>query len=244
MNKNIGIIGYGEIGSAVYSVYIEHTNNVFVRDLDRDDGLKDINILNVSIPYSDRFIEICSNYIDQYKPTDFVIIHSTVIPGTTKKLIENTGFQNIVHSPVRGIHPKLYDGLKTFTKFVGTENKSLADLIVQHYRELGINAEHIPDSTSTELAKILSTTYYGMCIAWHGYAHELCLKHGVMFNDVMTKFNETYNEGYKKLGKENVVRPVLYPPGDKIGGHCVIPNTELLKTLSDSKVLDFILRFK
>ena len=31
------------------------------------------------------------------------------------------------------------------------------------------------------------------------------------FMEVMTKFNHTYNEGYKKLGKTNVGRPVHLP---------------------------------
>ena len=29
-------------------------------------------------------------------------------------------------------------------------------------------------------------------------------------------------------GKENVIRPVLYPPQTRIGGHCVSENFELL----------------
>ena len=44
---------------------------------------------------------------------------------------------------------------------------------------------------------------------------------------VYTWANETYNQGYKELGKENVIRPVLFPPKGEIGGHCVVPNFNL-----------------
>ena len=56
----------------------------------------------------------------------------------------------------------------------------------------------------------------------------------------MTKFNHTYNEGYKKLGKTYVVRPVLYPT-DKIGGHCIIPNAKLLPR---TKLIDGLLDYE
>jgi hypothetical protein len=47
-------------------------------------------------------------------------------------------------------------------------------------------------------------------------------------NDIKN-WTKNYNKGYKKLGCEIYNRPNLKPPEDKkIGGHCVIPNSELL----------------
>ena len=62
--------------------------------------------------------------------------------------------------------------------------------------------------------------------------------------DIITDWNKTYNDGYKELGKEDVVRPVLTPPDKFIGGHCVIPNTELLRGIFQSKAFDLILNYK
>ena len=63
--------------------------------------------------------------------------------------------------------------------------------------------------------------------------------------NIINKWNDTYNNGYKKLGKPNVMRPNLFPPdNNKIGGHCVIPNTQLLKNIFDSSAFDFILKYK
>ncbi|MBU1992062.1 hypothetical protein KKC67_03590, partial [Patescibacteria group bacterium] len=68
-----------------------------------------------------------------------------------------------------------------------------------------------------------------VCIAYHNYADKLCIQHNLDFEKVMTRFNETYNEGYTKLGKKNVVRPVLTPSNGAIGGHCIVNNKNILK---------------
>ena len=243
--QKIGIIGYGEIGSSLEKCYLGKNFDVRIRDIVRDDGLENCDFLNICIPYKDEsFIDIVTYYIKNLNPS-ITIIHSTVIPGTTLKIIEKSGNSNIVHSPVRGVHPKLYEGLKTFVKYIGSESYSLSVSISKHFDELGIKHEIIPSSKSTELAKILCTTYYGLCIAWHDEVNNLCKEHDVLFENVMTKWNTSYNEGYEKLGMKHVNRPVLYPPVDgKIGGHCVIPNTELCKTFFESTALNYILARK
>ena len=240
--QRIGIIGHGEIGSSLEAIYLDFTDLIFIKDLNRDDGLSNIDVLNICIPYSDNFETIVSEYILSIKPK-LTIIHSTVVPLTTKNIIEKTKEKMIVHSPVRGVHPKLYDGIKIFVKFIGAESKEPAKMAMDHLESMEITTEICENSVVTELGKTLSTTYYGLCIAWHGEVQELCKKYGVPFREVMTRFNQTYNEGYSVLGKKNVIRPVLHPPTSKIGGHCVIPNAELLTTIFSSPALDLILNY-
>ena len=174
------------------------------------------------------------------------IIHSTITPGTTLKVLNKLKDKHlVVHSPVRGIHPNLYEGLKTFVKFIGSDNEEATTITVNHYTDIELKTQIFKSSKASELAKVLSTTYYGMCIAFHNDINKLCKEHDVKFEEVATKWNKTYNEGYTKLGMINVVRPVLYPPKDgKIGGHCVVPNAQLCKQFFDSKVLDYILELK
>ena len=100
------------------------------------------------------------------------------------------------------------------------------------------------NSETTELAKVLSTTYYGVIIAWHGEMKKICDKYNVNFEKSVTLWNETYNRGYLTLGKENVIRPVLYPPPPSIGGHCVVPNAKILKKEVISKALDLIMDYE
>jgi UDP-N-acetyl-D-mannosaminuronate dehydrogenase len=246
--KKVGIIGYGEIGQSLEKLYLGKDFVIQINDtgLDKSEIESNVDILNIAIPFTskDTFVGVVSKYITELKP-ELTIIHSTITPSTTLDIIKNTKNDNIVHSPVRGIHPNLYEGLKTFTKFIGSDNKGATILAKNHYDEIDLKYEILESSKATELAKVLSTTYYGMCIAFHNDINNLCKEHNVKFDEVATKWNKTYNEGYSKLGMSNVIRPVLYPPKDgKIGGHCVVPNAELCKQFFDSKVLDYILELK
>ena len=150
----------------------------------------------------------------------------------------------VVHSPIRGVHPNLFEGVMTFVKYVGSDDEPLSLIVKKHLEALGIVAVCCASSRTTELGKLLSTTYYGLVIAWHGEMKKMCDELNIDFNEAVTAFNTTYNEGYAKLGHLNVQRPVLYPPDGTIGGHCVIPNAEFLKELHPSKALETILEYK
>ncbi len=236
-NQRVGILGYGEIGKALGKFY----KAPLIKDVTRDDGLDGVVILHVCIPWSDHFSKIVEKEMREIKPA-LTIIHSTVVPGTTKKLAKK--FKGaVVHSPVRGIHPYLHEGIKTFVKYIGADNKKAGQLVQKHLKSLGITTKLLDSSTATEVAKLLDTTYYGLAIAWHGEMKGITDTFKVNFDDAVTDFNITYNEGYKTLGKSNVIRPVLFPPKGPIGGHCVVPNAKILKKYFKSKAIDLILDY-
>jgi len=230
----VEILGYGEVGQAIAKFYKDPK----IKDLKRDDGLKGIKVLHVCIPWSNNFVKIVKKEIKKIKPK-ITIIHSTVAPGTTKKI---GGM--VVHSPIRGIHPKLYQGIKTFVKDIGTDDKKAGELAKKHLESLGIKTKVFMPSITTEIGKLLSTSYYATCIAWHGEAKKICDKARVDFKKAVTDFNKTYTRGYKKVGKKNGIRPILYPPKEEIGGRCVIQNAEILKKYYKSKVTELILNYK
>ncbi|MDD5145714.1 MAG: hypothetical protein PHF44_02640 [Candidatus Pacebacteria bacterium] len=233
-NAKIGILGFGEVGKAISKFY----KNPKIKDLKRNDNLAGVEILNICLPWSGNFVKIAKEEIRKIKP-ELTIIHSTVAPGTTK----NIG-GNIVHSPIRGVHPNLFEGIKTFVKYIGADKKEAAEMAERHFNSLGIKTKVFFPSVTTEIGKLLDTTYYGLCIAWHGEMKKICDKFGIDFEKAVTDFNKTYNEGYKKMGKKNVIRPVLYPPKGGIGGHCVIQNAEILKKYFKSNFVDFVLNYK
>ncbi|MBI3335769.1 MAG: hypothetical protein HY001_04715 [Candidatus Portnoybacteria bacterium] len=236
---SIGILGYGEVGQAIAKFY----RNPRIKDLARDDGLRGVDVLHISIPWNETFIGAVEKEIREIKPK-LTIIHSTVAVGTTKKLCEALPDELIVHSPVRGVHPHIHEGIKTFVKYVGAENKKAGELAKKHLESIGIKTKVFMPAATTELGKLLDTTYYGLAIAFHGEVKKMCDKWNLDFDEVMTDFNKTYNEGYLKLGKKNVVRPVLYPPEDGIHGHCVIENIEILKRQFPSTAFEFISEYK
>ena len=237
----IGIVGHGQVGQAVAKLYSETDTTKTWFSFDKIliydpyqgmmDDISDVDILNVCIPYTKDFVSIVK---DLPTPNWYTVIHSTVPVGTTEKF-----GHKFLHSPVRGVHPNLYEGLKTFVKFIGGDEQ-LAEAYSGHLKTLGIETHICKDAKTTELSKLADTTYYGLCIAFTSDMKKLCDEYDLDFMEVMTKYNNTYNEGYKKLGKPNVVRPVLYPT-DKIGGHCVIPNAKLLPR---TKLIDGILDYE
>ena len=237
----IGIVGHGQVGQAVAKLYSETDTSKSWFSFDKIliydpyqgmmDDISDVDILNVCIPYSKDFVSVVK---DLPTPNWYTVIHSTVPVGTTEKF-----GHKFLHSPVRGVHPNLYEGLKTFVKFIGGDEQ-LAEAYSGHLKTLGVETHICKDAKTTELSKLADTTYYGLCIAFTSDMKKLCDEYDLDFMEVMTKYNNTYNEGYKKLGKPNVVRPVLYPT-DKIGGHCVIPNAKLLPR---TKLIDGLLDYE
>lgn len=239
----VGILGYGEIGKSIHQLYQRNSGyQVFVKDLDRDDGLHDIDVLNVCIPAIDNFVSIVLDEIKKSRAT-ITIIHSTVRVGTTESIQEKTKC-HVAHSPVRGVHPNLLDGILTFVKFVGAADVSHAEAASLHMQELGIKTKVLESSRDSEIGKLLDTTYYGLCIAWHAEMQKMCEAAGANFENAVTIFNETYNSGYSTLNKSNVIRPVLYPPSNGIGGHCVVPNAKILSESFDSEGLEMILKYE
>lgn len=242
MQKNgnkIGILGYGEVGQAIAKFYgSAGSPQAKIKDLNRDDGLKGVEILHVCLPWGNNFVKIVKKEIKKIKPK-LTIIHSTVAPGTIKKIGGIT-----VHSPIRGMHPNLYPGIKTFVKYIGADNQKAGQLAKKHLESLGIKTKVFMPSVTTEIGKLLDTSYYALCIAWHGEMKKLCDKYKIDFKKAVADFNQTYNQGYKKLGKLNVIRPVLHPPKDGIRGHCLILNAEILKKDYNSQALDLILQYK
>jgi len=66
MKKNfpkIGILGYGEIGKAIAKFYKDPK----IKDLNRDDGLKGVEILHICIPWSKDFVRIVKKEISTGK---------------------------------------------------------------------------------------------------------------------------------------------------------------------------------
>jgi nucleoside-diphosphate-sugar epimerase len=219
----------GQVGSALIEVLSEKYE---VSGIDINESIPhQFDVLHICIPYNDRFDSATATYIEQYlAPDGLVIIHSTVPLGTSAKF-------NAVHSPIRGVHPNLAGGIRTFTKFFGGPRAAEAAWI---FAQLGIEAVTSPRAEDTEAMKLWDTTYYGWNIVFEKAVKAYCDKHGLDFRVVYTWANEGYNEGYAKLGMSNVQRPVLKDYPGKIGGHCVIPNARLLGLEED--VADFILQ--
>jgi len=236
----IGILGHGVVGKALEEVYQETVfGQPLIKDIDRDEFTEDIDILNVCLPYSDDFITIVAKEMERVKPK-LTIIHSTVEPYTTIKLRRKTK-QLVVHSPIRGTHDNLARSINIFVKYIGADYHTDAKMAKEHFKELGFKrAKVFSPSVITEVNKLISTTYYGVCISFTEYVDNLCKKYEIPFQ-TFAHFNKSYNRGYRRMRMKNVNRPELYPPEGKIGGTCIIPNTKILQKHLDHKLIQSIL---
>jgi len=211
------IIGYGEIGKALYKIFSKYYD---IGYLDNNGAYSNVlenpDIMHITIPYNEKFIEEVKKYQKQFKPK-YTIIHSTVPIGTSRKC-------KALHSPVVGLHPFLEDSIKTFIKFIGGKN---AGEVADYFRRANIKIYITNKQETTELIKILSTTAHGMFIEYTKEVKKLCEKNKVPF-ELWTLWNDNYNVGYEKLGHPEYKRPNLIPIMKKIGGHCVLPNLEFI----------------
>jgi len=232
------IIGAGEVGTAVFNVLRKHYPT-FIRD--KEDGLEGrFEVLHIAYPPAKGFVQTTKKHAEKYKPR-LVIIHSTVPVGTTKKIGTMA-----VHSPIRGMHSKSHHPgtnhmgkqskvrgdsvyfaktIKNFVKYFGGPK---AEIAAAYFSEIGVPTRCFNKSETTELAKILDTTYYGWNVIFAKEVKRICDKHSLDFDEVYTIPNQHYNQGYKKHGLRHVVRPVLKHIPGGIGGHCVVPNAYLL----------------
>lgn len=226
--KKVGILGFGEIGKAIRELYRHNKKyQIFIKDLDRNDFPKDLDLLHVCIPYNSKFMPSVMETIATHAKDALIIIHSTVKVGTTDSL--SAYYPYVVHSPCSGVHPNLLKGLKTFIKFVGSNKPGPGRIASEHLEELGLKTEVVYKSKNTEAMKLWDTTYYFWCIAFQKELHRYCEKNGLNFDAVYTRWNNAYNAGYSELDRWDVVRPILKFMEGKVGGHCLVPNAKILE---------------
>jgi hypothetical protein len=110
----------GQIGTALFKVLKERYTVYGYDKKDQQDPMSSLaegvgfDVLHVAFPYSRDFVNDVKIYKKIFGHAHTItIIHSTVPVGTTDQI------DNAVHSPVRGIHPDLVGGIKTFVKFFG-----------------------------------------------------------------------------------------------------------------------------
>jgi UDP-N-acetyl-D-mannosaminuronate dehydrogenase len=196
-----------------------------------------VDVMHVCIPCVDKedFVNSVVGYVGRFKPK-LVIVNSTVAPGTTAEIYRRVnGSCLVAHSPVRGVHKSLDYmkwELKRWTKYVGGVNEEAAEKAKKHFEKLGLKTKVLKGCIETELAKLFETTYRAWMIACFQEMHRISRHFGADFDDIVDFIEDTH--------RVRMDRPVMFP--NVIGGHCLIPNTELLLKVYDSELLRLILK--
>jgi UDP-N-acetyl-D-mannosaminuronate dehydrogenase len=244
--EKVLVVGLGEVGrplfellneSESFSVYGFDTNRTKMREVgqDQDKLPNEVDVMHICIPCEDqeKFVDVVARNASLFRPK-LVIVNSTVPPGTTMKVYKRCGGL-VAHSPIRGVHKSLEHmkwELKRWTKYVGGADTKAAKTASEHFEKAGMKTKILKSCLETELAKLFETTYRAWMIACFQEMHRISRSLGAEFGDAVDFLADTH--------RVRLDRPVMFP--EVIGGHCLIPNTELLLESYDSEFLRLILK--
>ena len=228
MKKDI-VAGLGEIGLPIYKI-ISRNFPVYGYDIDKKLISKNpkkfenysVRFLHICIPFNKFFLPNVLKLNKRFLP-ESIVIHSTIKPKTTQNLQKKLSIP-IIYSATRGVHKRMASDLKRYIKFFALDNKIknsalMSKTYVNLMKKCGIKTKKISNPITLELSKIIcDTSYYGWLINYAQMSKMIAEKYKVDY-DEMWSFSD---EIHKYLGN----RPKMFP--GFIGGHCVIPNLQLI----------------
>jgi UDP-N-acetyl-D-mannosaminuronate dehydrogenase len=244
--ETVLVIGLGEVGRPLFEL-LKESGSFIVHGYDLDEAKmsqvgqhkKDLpekaDVMHVCIPCANqkKFVSTVANYAKQFKPK-LVIINSTVMLGTTEEVSKHCECL-VAHSPVRGVHESLEHmkwELKRWTKYVGGANAKAGEAARQHFEKLGLKTKALKSCAESELAKLFETTYRVWMITCFQEMHRISRHFKTDFDDTVNFLEDTH--------RVRLDRPIMFP--GVIGGHCLIPNVELLLKSYDSAFLQLALK--
>ncbi len=222
------VVGLGEVGEPLLKMLRRQEPDVIGIDIEPAQVDRPVGIMHICFPFIDlpQFKSTVVSYVRKYEPK-VVVINSTAVPGTTRSIEAEAGVP-CVYSPVRGKHAKMVEELQRYVKFVAGTNAQATERVQEHFEAAEMKSEVMAAPEALELAKLLETTYFGLLIAW---------------TQEMNRFAESVNADYLEVGKFfreiSYLPNVLFQPG-YIGGHCVMPNIELLQHCFQSEFLEVV----
>ena len=229
MAEQTVVIGLGEVGRPLCDLIAQTGGEALGVDAAPVDlpAPGTVAVMHICFPFEiDDFVGEAARYVDRLRP-ELTVINSTVGVGTTRAVHERTGGR-IVHSPVRGKHARMVEELTYYDKFIGPIDVHAAVLAKQHFEWLGMTTRVLSSPEASELAKLTETTYFGVLLAWAQEVERYCEAVGVDYDEVVAIYEQI---GY--------LPPVKFFPG-VIGGHCVMPNIEILKAIADTPLLEAV----
>ena len=223
----IVVVGLGEVGKPIFELVSRHHEAVGVDVSPPEERVGEVDVLHVCYPFGiEDFEGETARYIELFRPT-LTIVNSTVGVGTTRAIAERTGTA-VVHSPVRGKHARMLEDLLKYTKVVGAINPAIGRQAAKHFESIGLKTRILSSPEATELAKLTETTYFGLMIAWAQELERYCDRLGQDYDEIVSLYEEV-----------DFFPSVKYFPG-VIGGHCVMPNIEILSKVDHSEILKAI----
>lgn len=226
-------MGTGEIGKPLYELFSGVYKTLPIDPIHYPDNeVSPCNFLHVCIPGNLKTFKDEIKKVYLWATPKYIIIHSTVVPGTIDKI--QTEFAcPIIHAPVQGKHAgnQMKKDMLRYPKYLGFPHSitdTEIDDVIKHFEAVGFNlVKPIRGVKNTEWQKVLATSMFGWQIAWAQEVERICDKFGLDFDSVTDIYNYI----------EDIIPPHY---SGIIGGHCVMPNIELISKVYNSPALEFI----
>ncbi|MEJ5326838.1 MAG: GDP-mannose dehydrogenase [Candidatus Bathyarchaeia archaeon] len=244
--QKVLVVGLGEIGRPLFELLKESGRfQVYGFDVDEEKMLElaqnvevfpnKVDVMHICIPYQSKetFIDAVVDYANKYQPK-LLIINSTVPPRTTVEISERCKCL-VSHSPIFGTHKNLEYmkwEIRRWTKLVGAVDAAASEATCKHFAKARIKCKILKSPIETELAKLFETIYSAWMIIFFQEMHRISKHFGADVDAIAGVIEQIH--------RVRLDRPVWYP--GVIGGHCLIPNTELLLKSYDSEFLRLILK--
>ena len=226
MNQTTVVIGLGEVGRPLFELAERTGGTVIGIDVEPPSlpAETEVDVMHVCFPFEiSDFVGEVARYAGMLDPK-LTVINSTVAVGTTREVHSRTK-RSIAYSPVRGKHSRMVEELTRYQKYIGGIDEDAAQSAAAHFEALGMPTRIVSTPEAAELAKLTETTYFGLLIAWAQEVERYCELTGQKYDEIASFYEEIA-----------FFPPVKYVPG-VIGGHCVMPNIDILGRLADSDLL-------
>ena len=220
------VAGLGEVGRPLLNI-LSRTFSCTGMDVEPVEIEGPVSVLHICYPFQIAgFHAVTADYIRRLRPA-LTILHCSLPPGTTREVQGLVEEFPVAFSPVRGKHTHMEEDMLRYRKFVAAPRQRTMAVALDHLSQAGFHTATLPSPEVAELAKLLETTYLGVLIAWTQEMERLAMLYGGSFNDV------------NSFVEEVAFLPSQTYPG-VIGGHCVMPNIELLRRRVESKFLELV----
>ena len=220
------VIGMGEVGRPLFEI-LSRAYPCIAVDLSPVEIRKPCSVLHVCYPFQiRRFVDVTAGYISKYQP-ELAIINSTIEPGTARQ-IQALVSQPVVYSPVRGKHVRMETDLLRYKKFVAGFTTDAVHKAANHFSKAGFSTDIFRSPEIAEFSKLIETTWLGVLVAWAQEVQRMAAHYGATYQEV-----------------NHFIEEIDFLPGHifpgHIGGHCVLPNIEILRRQVPSNWLEMII---
>ena len=241
MNKKVLIVGYGNIGQKLFKEYEKLTPDVYdpYKGFTTKHEPYDVAFIAVDTPMEEsgrcNLIQVRSAISETN--AEILVLRSTVPPGTTKQLTEETG-KCIVFSPefygtTKHSDEKLYDFDFTILGGNKKDTEEVAQLLQNVY-----NGNHrfcFTDSTTAELTKYFENTMLAakvsLCCQFYGIAKEFGVNYSEMRELLLQDHRFTRSHTF------------VYEDHPYWDSHCLNKDLPAIAHVSNAPLVEAIIKF-